>query len=86
MVNAGPSWNGGGNFTGKVACSVPFFSHVLALTLRVWWPLDGRKECGLGSGMINSMRRVLHLRMDSQCAMLADFGIFLVLTGKVCDG
>ena len=32
------------------------------------------------------MRRVLHLRMASQCAMLEDFGIFLVLADNVCDG
>lgn len=31
------------------------------------------------------MRRVLHLRMVSQCAMLEDFGIFLVLADKVRD-
>jgi hypothetical protein len=33
------------------------------------------------------MRRVLHLKMVSQCAMLEDFGIFLVLADKVrrCD-
>ena len=29
------------------------------------------------------MRQVLHLRMVSQCAMLEDFGIFLVLADKV---
>jgi len=29
------------------------------------------------------MRRVLHLRMVSQCAMLEDFGVFLVLADKV---
>ena len=33
-----------------------------------------------------AMRRVLHLRMVSQCAMLEDFGIFLVLADKVCNG
>ena len=32
------------------------------------------------------MRRVLHLRMVSQCAMLEDFGIFLVLADKVWNG
>jgi len=30
-----------------------------------------------------AMRRVLHLRMVSQCAVLEDFGIFLVLADKV---
>jgi RHO1 GDP-GTP exchange protein 1/2 len=29
------------------------------------------------------MRRVLHLKMITQCAMLEDFGIFLVLADKV---
>lgn len=29
------------------------------------------------------MRRVLHLRMVTQCAMLEEFGIFLVLADKV---
>ncbi|KAF9645895.1 hypothetical protein BDM02DRAFT_3262627 [Thelephora ganbajun] len=85
MANAGPSWNDGGNFAGKVACPVPFTklsrSHVLALTLRVygnsWWSRSGGHWMGG-----RTMRRVLHLRMDSQCAMLEDFGIFLVLTGK----
>lgn len=28
------------------------------------------------------MRRVLHLKMVTQCAMLEDFGIFLVLADK----
>ena len=31
------------------------------------------------------MRRVLHLRAVTQCAMLEDFGIFLVLADKVRD-
>lgn len=31
-----------------------------------------------------AMRRVLHLKMVTQCAMLEDFGIFLVLADKVC--
>ena len=70
----------------------------------LWWPLDVRRECGLGSGMILgvcscshslyfiltpgvrvAMRRVLHLRMVTQCAMLEEFGIFLVLADKVGD-
>lgn len=29
------------------------------------------------------MRRVLHLKMVTQCAMLEEFGIFLVLADKV---
>jgi hypothetical protein len=32
------------------------------------------------------MRRVLHLKMVTQCAMLEDFGIFLVLADKVRGG
>lgn len=31
------------------------------------------------------MRRVLHLKMVTQCAMLEEFGIFLVLADKVCQ-
>lgn len=34
-------------------------------------------------GSSSAMRRVLHLKMVSQCAMLEDFGIFLVLADKV---
>lgn len=30
------------------------------------------------------MRRVLHLKLVTQCAMLEDYGIFLVLADKVC--
>ena len=40
----------------------------------------------LTPGVCLAMRRVLHLRMVAQCAMLEDFGIFLVLADKVCDG
>jgi len=29
------------------------------------------------------MRRVLHLKLVTQCAILEDFGIFLVLADKV---
>lgn len=32
-----------------------------------------------------AMRRVLHLKLVTQCAMLEDFGIFLVLADKVCQ-
>jgi len=34
-------------------------------------------------GVRSAMRRILHLRMVSQCAVLEDFGIFLVLADKV---
>lgn len=33
--------------------------------------------------LFTAMRRVLHLKMVTQCAMLEDFGIFLVLADKV---
>ena len=35
------------------------------------------------SSFLAAMRRVLHLKMVTQCAMLEDFGIFLVLADKV---
>ncbi len=35
------------------------------------------------SHVVVAMRRVLHLKMVTQCAMLEDFGIFLVLADKV---
>jgi hypothetical protein len=31
------------------------------------------------------MRRVLHVKMVTQCAMLEDFGLFLVLADKVSN-
>jgi len=31
-----------------------------------------------------AMRRVLHLPMVTQCTILDDFGLFLVLADKVC--
>ena len=34
--------------------------------------------------VLPAIRRVLHLKMVTQCAMLEDFGIFLVLADKVC--
>ena len=36
-------------------------------------------------GVRTAMRRVLHLRMVAQCAMLEEFGIFLVLADKAGD-
>lgn len=38
----------------------------------------------LTSVLVSAMRRVLHLKMVTQCAMLEDFGMFLVLADKVC--
>ncbi|KAL0953934.1 hypothetical protein HGRIS_005098 [Hohenbuehelia grisea] len=66
-------------FTGKVTCSVPFNTP------------DGRGLVAIGCAEgvwigfrhdSRSMRRVLHLKMVTQCAMLEDFGIFLVLADK----
>uniref|UniRef100_A0A0W0F0H3 Putative Dbl-like domain-containing protein n=1 Tax=Moniliophthora roreri TaxID=221103 RepID=A0A0W0F0H3_MONRR len=65
--------------TGKVTCSVPFNTS------------DGRELVAIGCAEgvwigfrrdPRSMRRVLHLRMVTQCAMLEDFGIFLILADK----
>ncbi|KAJ7580194.1 Dbl-like domain-containing protein [Mycena floridula] len=74
-----PSWNQENSFTGKVTCSVPFNTP------------DGRGLVAVGCSEgvwigfrhdSRSMRRVLHLKMVTQCAMLEDFGIFLVLADK----
>ncbi|KAI0050993.1 Dbl-like domain-containing protein [Auriscalpium vulgare] len=73
------SWNSDSSITGKVTCSVPFTTA------------DGRALVAVGCAEgvwigfrhdSRSMRRVLHLKMVSQCAMLEDFGIFLVLADK----
>ncbi|KDQ19102.1 hypothetical protein BOTBODRAFT_103593 [Botryobasidium botryosum FD-172 SS1] len=73
------SWSGDSPFTGKVTCSVPFSTA------------DGRGLVAIGCAEgvwiglrhdSKSMRRVLHLKMVTQCAMLEDFGIFLVLADK----
>ncbi|KAI0058941.1 Dbl-like domain-containing protein [Artomyces pyxidatus] len=73
------SWNSENSFTGKVTCSVPFTTA------------DGRALVAVGCAEgvwigfrhdSRSMRRVLHLKMVTQCAMLEDFGIFLVLADK----
>ncbi|KAH9957981.1 Dbl-like domain-containing protein [Lactifluus volemus] len=73
------SWNTEIAFTGKVTCSVPFTTA------------DGRALVAVGCAEgvwigyrhdSRSMRRVLHLKMVTQCAMLEDFGIFLVLADK----
>ncbi|KAI0272596.1 Dbl-like domain-containing protein [Gloeopeniophorella convolvens] len=73
------SWNSESAFTGKVTCSVPFTTA------------DGRALVAVGCAEgvwigfrhdSRSMRRVLHLKMVTQCAMLEDFGIFLVLADK----
>ncbi|KAJ6536311.1 CNH domain-containing protein, partial [Mycena capillaripes] len=68
-----------GVYTGKVMCSVPFGTA------------DGRKLVAIGCadglwiGFRNdsrSLQRVLHVKMVTQCAVLEDFGIFLVLANK----
>ncbi|KAG8878034.1 hypothetical protein FRB97_002821 [Tulasnella sp. 331] len=72
-------WSGEMPFTGKVTCSVPFSTS------------DGRGLVAVGCAEgvwiglrsdAKSLRRVLHLKMVTQCAMLEDFGIFLVLADK----
>ncbi|KAF9269288.1 Dbl homology domain-containing protein [Marasmius fiardii PR-910] len=77
--NAPPTWNQDNSFTGKVTCSVPFNTA------------DGRGLVAIGCAEgvwigfrhdPKSMRRVLHLKMVTQCAMLEEFGIFMVLADK----
>ncbi|CAK5273815.1 unnamed protein product [Mycena citricolor] len=74
-----PQWSQDTSFTGKVTCSVPFNTA------------DGRGLVAIGCAEgvwigfrhdPRSMRRVLHLKMVTQCAMLEEFGIFLVLADK----
>ncbi|KAJ6485700.1 signal transducer [Mycena sanguinolenta] len=74
-----PQWNQDTSYTGKVTCSVPFNTN------------DGRGLVAVGCAEgvwigfrhdPRSMRRVLHLKMVTQCAMLEEFGIFLVLADK----
>lgn len=57
----------------------------------VWIGFRHDSRCELHHGYVSSvvfiylstaMRRVLHLKMVTQCAMLEDFGIFLVLADK----
>ncbi|KIK53901.1 hypothetical protein GYMLUDRAFT_232486 [Collybiopsis luxurians FD-317 M1] len=68
-----------GVFTGKITCSVPFNSA------------DGRGMVAVGCAEgiwigfrqdPKSMRRVIRLKMVQQCAMLEDYGIFLVMADK----
>ncbi|OAX37661.1 Dbl-like domain-containing protein [Rhizopogon vinicolor AM-OR11-026] len=76
---ATPSWNHENSLTGKVTCSVPFTTA------------DGRALVAIGCAEgvwigfrhdSTSMRRVLELKMVTQCAMLEDLGMFLVLAEK----
>ncbi|KAF9517876.1 hypothetical protein BS47DRAFT_1429505 [Hydnum rufescens UP504] len=68
-----------GTLTGQVTCSIPLKSS------------DGRPLIAVGCAEgvwiglrhdARSMRRVLHLKQVTQCAMLEEFGIFLVLADK----
>ncbi|KAF8626558.1 hypothetical protein AX15_004807 [Amanita polypyramis BW_CC] len=72
------AWNQD-TFTGRATCSVPFTTS------------DGRALVAIGCaegvwiGFRHdpmSLRRVLHLKTVTQCAMLEEFGIFLVLADK----
>ncbi|KAG6812340.1 hypothetical protein H0H92_003329 [Tricholoma furcatifolium] len=73
------TWNES-NITGKVTCSIPFNTP------------DGRRLVAIGCAEgiwigfrhdSPSMRRVLHLKQVTQCTMLDDFGLFIVLADKV---
>ncbi|KAF9026277.1 Dbl homology domain-containing protein [Hymenopellis radicata] len=73
------AWNQENSLTGKVTCSVPFNTA------------DGRGLVAIGCAEgvwigfrhdPKSMRRVLHLKLVTQCAMLEEFGLFLVLADK----
>lgn len=70
----------GSLFHGRITCAVPFSMA------------DNRKLVALGCadgvwiGLRNdpsSFRKVLHLKMVTQCAVLEEFGIFVVLADKV---
>ncbi|THH16693.1 hypothetical protein EW146_g3989 [Bondarzewia mesenterica] len=73
------TWHSENAFTGKVTCSVPFTTPdgralvAVGCTEGVW--IGFRHDA-------RSMRRVLHVKLVTQCAMLEDFGIFLVLADK----
>ncbi|KAF9779315.1 CNH domain-containing protein [Thelephora terrestris] len=71
-TNAGLPWGADRNFTGKVTCSAAFVAP------------DGRDLVAVGcaEGCFLAMRRALHLRGVTQCAMLEDYSIFLVLADK----
>ncbi|EAU90429.2 signal transducer [Coprinopsis cinerea okayama7 len=78
-ANQGPTWEQNNAFTGRVTCSVPFTTPDRRRLVAV-----GCQE-GVWIGYRhdpNSLRRVLHLKAVTQCAMLEEFGIFLVLADK----
>ncbi|EJD48095.1 Dbl-like domain-containing protein [Auricularia subglabra TFB-10046 SS5] len=77
--NQSQSWSEDSQYTGRVTCSVPFSTA------------DGRGLVAIGCAEgvwiglrhdSRSLKRVLHLKQVTQCAMLEDFGIFLVLADK----
>lgn len=115
-ANTGGSLYDGGNFTGKVTCSIPFSewfrtSHILCADFPGVTDAPGGHELiaiGCAEGvwvgsrcdprcmrflssfhLVLTLRvrsalvRVLHLRMVTQCAMLEDYGIFIVLADNV---
>jgi hypothetical protein len=68
--------------------------HLLPLVVRKVFGLDSDTIPNVSDATVSkasksyrfvfiAIRRVLHLKMVTQCAMLEDFGIFLVLADKV---
>lgn len=97
---AQPAWDPA--FTGRVTCSVPFstFTELCCFDAFTKFHFPATSDhrmlvaIGCAEGVwigfkhdSRSMRRVLHLKMVTQCAMLETFGLFLVLADKVslCD-
>ncbi|RDB18533.1 Rho1 guanine nucleotide exchange factor 2 [Hypsizygus marmoreus] len=72
-------WSESSPVTGKVTCSIPFNTpdgrHLVAIGCAEGIWIGFRRDSP-------SMRRVLHLRNVTQCTMLDDFGLFLVLADK----
>ncbi|KAG2125121.1 CNH domain-containing protein [Suillus clintonianus] len=64
-----PSWNHENFLTGKVTCSVPFTTA------------DGRALVAFGCAE-GLCAWALHVKMVTQCAMIEDFGMLLVLADK----
>jgi hypothetical protein len=75
-----PNWNNERALTGRVTCSIPFNTSdgralvVIGCAEGVW--IGSRHDP-------RSLKRALHLKLVTQCAMLEDFGIFLVLADGV---
>ncbi|KAJ7126679.1 CNH domain-containing protein, partial [Mycena epipterygia] len=82
------------SLTGKVTCSVPFHTAdgrglvAIGCAEGLWIGLPHDPKCECCGTMFcffsddSAMRRVLHLKMVTQCAMLDTFGIFIVLADK----